>query len=71
MHIYEVVPLRGGIAFNHTDSDVVVARSPESAVQLIVNRYNEAVGFECYKESDFEAGSPIEPEKFSEETVIN
>lgn len=71
MHIYEVVPLRDGIAFNHIDSDVVVARSPESAVQLIVNRYNEAAGFECYKESDFEAGSPIEPEKFSEETVIN
>lgn len=71
MHIYEVVPLRGGIAFNHTDSDVVVAKSPESAVQLIVNHYNEAAGFECYKESDFEAGSPIEPEKFSEETVIN
>lgn len=35
MHIYEVVPLRGGIAFNYIDSDVVVAKSPESAVRLI------------------------------------
>lgn len=71
MRIYEVVPLRGGIAFSYIDSDVVVAKSPENAVRLIVNRYNEAAGFECYKENDFEAGSPIEPEKFSEETVIN
>ena len=71
MHIYEVVPLRDGVAFNYIDSDVVVAKSPESAVRLIVNRYNEAAGFERYKESDFEAGSPIEPENFAEETVIN
>lgn len=42
MHIYEVVPLRDGVAFNYIDSDVVVAKSPESAVRLIVNRYNEA-----------------------------
>lgn len=71
MHIYEVVPLRDGVAFNYIDSDIVVAKSPENAVRLIADRYNEAAGFECYKESDFEAGSPIEPENYAEETVIN
>lgn len=71
MHIYEVVPLRDGVSFSTIKSNVVVAKSPESAVRLVVAHYNELAGFDWYELGDFEAGSPLEPEKFAEETVIN
>lgn len=71
MHIYEVVAVRDGIAFMGIESSVVVAKTPESAVKLIVDHCNEAAGVERYTMDDFEAGSPIEPENFAEETVIN
>ncbi|MFQ9706114.1 MAG: hypothetical protein ACLRX6_03370 [Limosilactobacillus pontis] len=71
MHIYEVVALKNGIAFKGIESSVVVAKSPESAVKLIVDRCNVVAGSERYTMDDFEAGSPIEPENFAKETVIN
>ena len=46
----------------------VVAKSPESAVKLIVDRCNVVAGSERYTMDDFEAGSPIEPENFAKET---
>ena len=71
MHIYEVVALKDNIEFKGIESSVVIARSPENAVRLVVDSCNDMAGFERYKTSDFEAGSPIDPNDYAEETIIN
>ena len=42
-----------------------------NAVRLIVDSCNEELGFEYCKESDFEAGNPIDPNNYAEETIIS
>ncbi len=50
---------------------MVIARAPENAVRLVVNSCNDMAGFERYKTSDFAASSPIDPNDYAEETIIN
>lgn len=71
MHIYEVVSVKTKLALLGIESSVVIAKSPENAVRLIVGSCNEEIGREYCKESDFEVGSPIDPNDYAEETIIN
>ena len=71
MHIYEVVSVKTKLALLGIESSVVIAKSPGNAVRLIVDSCNEELGFEYCKESDFEAGNPIDPNNSAEETIIS
>lgn len=75
MHIYEVVPRDHADLFKEIENSIgsiVIAKSPENAVKLAVDHYNaDHYNVDFYLTSDFEAMSPIDPNDYDEETLIN
>ena len=67
MHIYEVM-LSKGLYFG---SHLVVAKNEENAKRLVADMLNTPQTAISYKDSDFAVSGPINPDNYSEETVIN
>ena len=65
MHIYEVIP--NGIGLSH----VVIAKSKENAVKLVVDMLNAECDSGLLEYGDFVANDPIDPNSYPEEMVIN
>lgn len=67
MHIYEVMCSKG----LHFDSHIVIAKNEENAKKLVADMLNTSQTAIFYRPADFEVSGPIDPNDYSEETVIN
>lgn len=67
MHIYEVT-LSKGLRFG---SHTVIAKNEENAKRLVADMLNTTQTAIFYKDSDFVASEPIDPNDYDEETVIS
>jgi hypothetical protein len=52
-------------------SYLVVAKNEENAKRLVADMFNTTQTAIFYKDSDFAVSGPINPDNYSEETVIN
>ena len=67
MHIYEVMCSKE----LYFGSNVVIAKNEENAKKLVADMLNTSQTAIFYRPADFEVSGPIDPNDYSEETVIN